>query len=63
MDEEIQLELMYRFPGEDDYISLPFALDNLYFLLLELEARNEELRERVAELENKLTDHTIQAHH
>ena len=54
MDEE-RFELMYRFPGADDHVSLPTALDHLFWHISDLEQRNKELEHRVAQLENKLT--------
>ena len=53
MDEQ-PFELMYRFPGADDHVSLPAALDHLFWMIENLEQKNEELEHRVSELEEKL---------
>lgn len=55
MDEE-QFELMYKFPGADEHIPLPAALDYLYLHLLELEEENTALKERVSRLSEHLTN-------
>jgi hypothetical protein len=62
MDEQ-PFELMYRVPDADNHVPLPVALDYFFWRITNLEQRNEELENRVIALEEKLTDHTIQAHH
>jgi hypothetical protein len=55
MDEE-QFELMYKFPGEEQYLPLHAALDHLYYINVELQQRLEESEGRIFELESKVRE-------
>ncbi|AEC53240.1 hypothetical protein SCRM01_294 [Synechococcus phage S-CRM01] len=61
--EEEQFQLMYRFPGADDYIPLPSAIDYLYWRskylgenLVLLEKKTQELEERINSLESSFSN-------
>lgn len=53
MDDE-KFELMYRFPGEEQHLPLPSALDYLYWELQNLKNTNQDLWDYIYEQNSKI---------